>query len=116
MSALVNIHSITSRILDADKNAYGELFAACDELYQVLLQIAGLDPYDEQNRRNTPLDSGKAIDLNSAALCIKDLMRTKKFMDGICEAVGDAVLANPGKAVHILYVGTGEPAIVHGQA
>ena len=107
MSPLDRLHSVTSRILDADKYAYGELFAACDELYKTLLQLTGIDTEENSNREHLSLESGNAIGLTWAAMCIKDLMRTKRFMDGIYEATAAKAEANPGRPVHILYAGTG---------
>lgn len=107
MSYLSQLHSIIFRILEADKNAYGELFTACDELYKALLQITGIDVTEDRNRENHLTDSGDAIGLTWAAMCIKDHNRTKRFMNGICKATGDVLKSNPGKPVHILYAGTG---------
>jgi hypothetical protein len=107
MSYRSHISSITCRILDAEKNAYGELFTACDELYEALLQVTGIDISEDSNREHNLLDSGSAIGLTWAAMCIKDHNRTKRFMDGITQATGDMLKANTGRAVHILYTGTG---------
>ncbi|MBL7703253.1 MAG: hypothetical protein JNM14_13460 [Ferruginibacter sp.] len=107
MSPLSHIHSITSRILNAPKNASGELFTACDELYKALLQITGIDVEEEDNRLTQTLNSGNAIGLTWAAMCIKDYKRTKRFMDGIYEATIDKLKTVEGRPVHILYAGTG---------
>jgi len=107
MSYRSHINSITCRILDAEKNAYGKLFTACDELYEALLQITGIDIAEDSNREDNLLNSGSAIGLTWAAMCIKDHNRTKRFMDGITEATGDMLKANAGRPVHILYTGTG---------
>jgi len=107
MSYRIQIHSIINRILDAEKNAYGELFTACDELYEALLQVTGIDISEDSNREDSLLDSGSAIGLTWAAMCIKDHNRTKRFMDGITEATGDMLKTTAGRAVHILYTGTG---------
>ncbi|MEP6793639.1 MAG: hypothetical protein ABJB16_04885 [Saprospiraceae bacterium] len=107
MPTLSQIHSISNRILDAEINEYGELFSACDELYKTLLHINNLDSLDEKNREHLSLDSGEALGLTWAAMCIKDIMRTKRFMDGIYAAVTDILLIHPEKTIHILYAGTG---------
>ncbi len=105
--SLSHIHSITNRILDAKINAYAELFTACDELYTSLLRISDIDSLDEKNRGHLSLDSGAALGLTWAAMCIKDIIRTKRFMDGVYAAVNDILLMNPEKTIHILYTGTG---------
>jgi len=107
MSPLSHLHSITCRILDAEKNAYGELFAACDELYMTLLQITGIDTMEDKNRQPFSIDSGRAIGLTWAAMCLKDLLRTKRFMDGIHKATCDMLQKITGRPVHVLYAGTG---------
>jgi predicted RNA methylase len=107
MSPQDQLHTLTSRILDADKYAYGELFAACDELHKTLLHLTGIDTEENSNREHLSLESGNAIGLTWAAMCIKDLMRTKRFMDGIYEAATAKLQANADTPVHILYAGTG---------
>lgn len=107
MTTLSQIHRITDRILDADQNAYSALFSACDELYNTLLRINEIDSLDEKNRKQISLDSGEALGLTWAAMCIKDIMRTKKFMDSVYAAVKEVLQVSPEKTIHILYAGTG---------
>ncbi len=107
MTPLSNLHSLTNRILDVPADGYGELFPACDELYQFLTGITSIDPGEASNREQLMLNSGKAIGLTWAAMCIKDLVRTKKFMDGAHNALNDALKKIPDRPVHILYAGTG---------
>jgi predicted RNA methylase len=101
------LHSLTNRILDAKENAYGELFGAADELYKFLLQVTGTDAEEYTNKKKVRLDSGHAIGLTWAAMSIKDFRRTKKFIDGIYEAVTDTIKKNSSRPIHILYAGTG---------
>ena len=107
MSHHSQIHFILKRLIEADSNDYGDLYDACDDLYNVLIQLAGIDILDERNSQHLLLDSGSAIGLNWAALCIKDLMRTKKFVDAIIQATSDLRKSIKGRAINILYVGTG---------
>lgn len=107
MNSLTHLHSLTNRILNADKKAYGGLFATADELYKFLLNLTGTDADEKINKRKIDLDSGHAIGPTWAAMCIKDLQRTKKFMAGIYEAVADTIKKNSSHHVHILYAGTG---------
>jgi predicted RNA methylase len=101
------IHSITNRILDAKTNAYAELFSACTDLYNLLLHINDINSLDEKNRGHLSLDSGEALGLTWAAMCIKDIMRTKRFMDSVYAAVNDLLQVSPEKTIHVLYTGTG---------
>lgn len=107
MSHLSQIHSITNQILNTEKNAGGELFTACNELYRSLIRVTGIDIEEDSNRKTILLDSGDAIGLTWAAMCLRDYMRTKRFMDGIIEATADMLKITTGRAVHILYAGTG---------
>lgn len=107
MSTLSKVHTITDRILDAKSDAYAELYSACDELYNTLLHINDIDKLDKINWVHKTLGSGEALGLTWAAMCIKDIMRTKKFMDGIYTAVRDIMNIHPKKIIHILYAGTG---------
>lgn len=68
MSPLDRIHSVTLSILSADKYSYGELFAACDELYKTLLQLTGIDTEENSNMEHLSLESGNAIGLTWAAM------------------------------------------------
>lgn len=107
MSQLSQLHPITNRILDAPKDAAGILHTACNELYKALIQITGIDVAANNNRETINLDSGDAIGLTWAAMCIQDYTRTKRFMDGIYEATQDKLGTITGRPVHILYAGTG---------
>ncbi len=107
MSVPSQITSIISRILAAQPDAYGELFESCEELYTSLLEITGFDSNEEKNRENLPLQTGEAIGPTWAAMCIRDLMRTKKFIDGIYQATVHKLQYTSGWPIHILYAGTG---------
>ena len=107
MSSLEQLKAIICRILDAEKNAYGELFAACDALFTTLLELTAVDIEDEQNRAHIRLDTGNAIGVTWAAMCIKEIMRTKRFMDGVFQAASELIKAKPDAPIHVLYAGTG---------
>ncbi len=107
MHSLAHLQSITDRILDADHNEYGKLYSACDELFETLLRAGSIDRKEEKNKQNQSLDSGEALGITWAAMCIKDIMRTKSFMDGVYAAVRDMLHIRPDKTIHILYTGTG---------
>lgn len=89
-----------------------------EELDYALLQQAALDyralltkhslfkTQAEEAKTDIHLESGKAIGSTWAALCIDDLLRTKRFVKGVYEAVKS--LLDEGKAsVEILYAGSG---------
>lgn len=107
LSPLAQLRAVVSRILDTDKQAYGELFTACNELYTLLIQLTDTDETAEQNKQDISLDTGNALGLTWAAMCIKEFARTKEFMDGVLEAVSDLLPQKAGKPVRVLYAGTG---------
>jgi len=108
MTQNIKLNSITNRLLNAGKYDYQELFNVSKEYYDFLVEVIDLDPDDEQNRSNRKyFDNGYAIGLTWAAMCIKDIMRTKKFVDGLYQAVCDVQKNIGSKPIHILYAGTG---------
>jgi hypothetical protein len=107
MDSRSQLHSLTNRILNAEKKASGELFATTNELFTFLLQITGTDADEDKHREKIHLESGHAIGLTWAAMCINDILRTKKFMDGIYEAVVHTIRKQGKRPIHILYAGTG---------
>ncbi|PIW60187.1 phytanoyl-CoA dioxygenase family protein [Shewanella sp. CG12_big_fil_rev_8_21_14_0_65_47_15] len=50
---------------------------------------------------------GKAVSLTTAAQCAEDPERGRVFIQGIYQAIQDKLALNPGRAVRILYAGTG---------
>jgi len=99
------ISSIVERILKVEKNEFAELFNACDELYSTLISTSGINPDEPVNSQNLSLPEGQSLGLTWAALCIKDIARTKRFYDGILKAFNEK--RKDSKPVHVLYTGTG---------
>jgi hypothetical protein len=108
MTQNLRLHSITNKLLDTGKYNYQDLFSISKEYYDFLVEVIDLDPDAEQNRSSRKyFDNGYSIGLTWAAMCIKDIMRTKKFVDGLYQAVCDVQKNIGSKPVHILYAGTG---------
>ena len=108
MTPILKLHNITNRLLDANKYDYQGLFNLSKEYYDFLVEVINLDPDSEQNRSSRKyFDNGYAIGLTWAAMCIKDIIRTKKFVDGLYQVVQDVHKTKGDKPVHILYAGTG---------
>lgn len=101
------LHHLLQRLLETDEQQYGELYQAADDLYHFLFSLTSIDGDDLKNHDNLMLESGKAISVNWAAFCIKEFMRTRKFMQAVLDATEDAVYKSAGEPVHILYAGTG---------
>lgn len=97
---------ITKIFLDSE-DKYDELFHAADAYYKLLLKASGLEPEKSSNREAIYLPTGKAIGSVWAALCIKEFMRTKRFVAGIYKAVKTAQERFPDTRLHVLYAGTG---------
>ncbi len=97
---------ITKVFLDPE-DRYDELFQAADAYYRLLLKTSELEADNEKNRESIYLSTGKAIGSIWAALCIKEFMRTKRFIAGIFKAVKAAQQRFPNTRLHVLYAGTG---------
>lgn len=96
---------ITNVLLDDQTR--GELLSETLDLYRdILLTASGIDLGGEEEMDCVHTGAGVAIGTTWAALCIDDLLRTKRFVSGLYLAV-TAVLARRSGPVHILYAGTG---------
>lgn len=95
-------------VLFTQEDDFVELKQATDAYYNMLLEITALNTEAEVNREHIYVPRGKAIGPTWAAMCVQDLVRTKRFTSGVYQAVQDC-LAKPDRSgpVHILYAGTG---------
>jgi len=96
-----------SAVFLKENAAHGELFAASRNYYDLLCRITDLQMPDVRLDDAILLPGGKAIGPIVAAECIKDYMRTYRFIRGLYCAVIAVKKEQPGKPVHILYAGTG---------
>ena len=97
---------ITGILLEPGDND-GKLPKAMDDLNRLFWSISGLEMERYEYRENVYLSHGKAIGPVWAAMCIKDNLRTKKFIRGIQQGIQHALEKFPSRPVHILYAGTG---------
>lgn len=104
---LTRLNALTGILLDTGKYEYGTLRHVVRELYGFLVALAAVDTDDEANKDFLLLDSGKAIGPTFAAMCLNEMLRTKRFVDGVYQAVCDTLAQHPDRPVHILYAGTG---------
>ncbi len=65
------------------------------------------DHNDQTNWEHILTGSGQAVGPWTAAFCVTDMMRTRKFILGIREAIETRLKKEPGKPVTLLYAGTG---------
>ena len=99
------LSSITDTLLDDDTGP--ELLRdALDHYRDILLTASGIDLGSEESVGHTDTGQGVAIGATWAALCVDDLVRTKRFVSGLYRAVTDVAHRRPGP-VHVLYAGTG---------
>lgn len=107
MTKLRKIQGLSSRILKAGKFEYGEIFQACNMLFNALVEVSDLDMRKQEKERHLFLKKGNAIRLSCAARCLQDILRTKRFIDAVFMAVTEILEKDDTRPVHILYAGTG---------
>jgi predicted RNA methylase len=96
-----------TEILLKSEDDYGEIKKATDDLYNLFLSVSGLKEEDESCRKDYYLPKGKAIGTVWAAMCIKELLRTKRFIRGVFLGIKRCQEKFSHKPIHILYAGTG---------
>ncbi|AKN30014.1 phytanoyl-CoA dioxygenase [Clostridium carboxidivorans P7] len=95
-----------TRILLEEEDEYGKIKDTCDDLFRLFLAASELKE-DEYSRKEYYLPKGKAIGTFWAGVCVKELMRTKRFIRGIFYGIKKAQEKFPDRTIHILYAGTG---------
>lgn len=101
----MDLHKI-AQILIAEDLDFAELQQAVVAYRKLLTQQNQLISSSEETRTDIELDTGRAIGTTWAARCIDDLVRTKRFVKGLYEAVRQVLNEKEGPVV-ILYAGTG---------
>lgn len=107
MRPLHQLHSITNEFLQLGEYDYSPLRRVANELFRFLATISEINPDESGYNPHTILPTGKALNTEEAAFCIRDIQRTKRFIDGIAAAVKDQRQKFPDRPIHILYAGTG---------
>lgn len=79
------------------------LLATANGFYDFCVEISGLPESVEAIQ----LASGKAISPNDAATCIRDFLRTARFLQGLEAAILEAQKRFPNTPISILYAGCG---------
>ncbi len=101
------LRQITAQLLDPKDN-YGELFQAVNNMYEMFIKASGMEADSSSgNSSDIYLQNGKAIGTAWAALCVKEIMRTKRFVQGMYEGIKAAKEKFKGTPIHIVYAGTG---------
>jgi len=97
---------ITTLLLE-EEDHIPTISQATSELFQLLIGITSLDSHEAAHRKPMFLPKGKSIGPYWAAMCVNDLLRTKKFVRGLFYAIKSAQKVFPDDPIHILYAGTG---------
>jgi predicted RNA methylase len=105
-SSFHNLKTITNALLSPVMD-YSAIREAALSLKKLFTEAVAFDDTDNSGNENIRTSSGLAIGPRSAALCITDMMRTRKFILGIRDAIEERLRLNPGRPVTVLYAGTG---------
>ncbi len=100
------LKNITTTFL-AEQEDFYVLKEAVEQWKSLLYSLADLDLSREEYRENIHTDTGKAIGTTWAAMCLDDLLRTRRFIKGIFMAVEDLMKSSPQRPVRLLYAGCG---------
>ena len=97
---------ITEALLSPVLN-YRVLNEAVQSLNKLFCDAVDFDVLEITNQHYITTKTGKAIAPGWAALCLIDMMRTRKFILGIRDAIEERLKMNTGKPVIVMYAGTG---------
>ena len=97
--------AITDILLD-DTTGAELLTTTLEDYRELLLTASGLELGGDGSMDGIDTGAGVAIGTTWAALCLDDAWRTKRFVSGLHQAVGDQLKRQTGP-VHVFYAGTG---------
>jgi len=89
----------------------GERAMAAWQLHDTLVAFTALETLPNATRESA-LPDGAAISARDAALCLREYLRTGRFVKGLCMAVSEARDRFPGERIHILDAGCGPFALL----
>lgn len=96
-----------TEILLKPEDDFGELAPAVHDLYRLLVNVSGLETEQPQLQEHIYLSKGKAIGPHWAALCVCEILRTKRFIRGVFLGIQSAIAKFSKTPIHVLYAGTG---------
>lgn len=85
---------------------HDKLAPAITAYTKLLFDIGKIESSDTEERKHINLQFGNAIGTFWAANCVKEVLRTQRFIRGLYLAIQDK-LAQKNGPIHILYAGTG---------
>lgn len=108
---LNELERIAHAFLDPQKRLH-DLIHYAQSLRDVLESRTGFrtDPEGGIGAGETRLDSGLAISPTTAAMCVRELLRTPAFIRGLGMAIREAL--HPDRPVRVLYAGCGPYALL----
>jgi predicted RNA methylase len=98
---------LITQVLLSPEIDYSVLKDAVQSLNKLFCGAVDFDELEIINQHDIITKTGKAIAPRWAASCIIDIMRTRKFILGIRDAIEERLKMNPGKPVIVMYAGTG---------
>ena len=101
-----NLKSITDALLSPVLD-YSNIRKASLSLKELFSEAVSFHDLEAANQLRIPTKAGMAIDPRSAASCLIDMMRTRKFILGIRHAIEERLKMKPERPVTVLYAGTG---------
>jgi predicted RNA methylase len=104
--AFFSLKTVTDALLSPEMD-YTRIREASLALKKLFSDAVAFDEMESTNESDIRTDAGKAIAPKWAAFCLIDMMRTRKFILGIRDAIEERLRINPGKPVTVLYAGTG---------
>jgi predicted RNA methylase len=93
-------------VLRKEKTDYLELAQAIQDYENLVFELSTIEIDNESNRNDIHFENGKALGTTWAALCIRDLLRTKTFIKGLFNAI-EYVKDTKKGPVNVIYAGTG---------
>lgn len=104
--AFHNLKSVTGALLSPLRD-YSGIRESVLSLKKLFSEAVAFDEMETANQQNIPTKAGMSIAPRWAASCLIDVMRTRKFILGIKDAIEERLKMNPGRPVTVLYAGTG---------
>jgi hypothetical protein len=93
-------------VFQKEETDFIELSEVIRNYESLVLELSDLNMDEETNRSDIHFKNGKALGTTWAAMCIRDLMRTKIFIKGLFKAIGFIQKTKQG-TLQIIYAGTG---------
>ena len=98
----------------ADEDDFFEIGRSLDRLGTFCADVTGYNGRNEDDsfRQRTWTDYGVAIGPDQAAACLREQLRTKRFLQGAHAGIEAARARFPGEPVRVLYAGCGPYALL----